>query len=325
MVHKIWRQFPETEAKLKKFQPYLLDAVNLDNSRIHKRILALLSSGGKMIRPGIFYLFSEFGQTIDENRLRSGAASLELLHVATLIHDDVVDKSPLRRGVVTIQTDYGSKNAIYAGDFLFTCYFSEVLKSSDQHEIFVDHMHSMKNILSGELKQMDLNFKQDITVDEYLDEIKGKTAELFKLSFQQAAKLTHCSAPLISLGEKVGLLIGQAYQILDDILDYDGNSTKTKKPVLEDIQAGVYTLPLILAIKNNPQAFKKILNKKDKMTAEEANQVADLVRANNGPSNALKMANQMSDQALDLLAKLPEQRAKDDLIKLVKLMLHRDE
>src|SRR5699024_8955594 len=107
MVHQLWRQFPTVQQELAQLQPYLLKVVTLPNQPIHTKITQLLKSGGKLLRPGFFYLFSAFGTQRDENALRAGAASLEILHVATLIHDDVIDASPLRRGVTTIHTQYG--------------------------------------------------------------------------------------------------------------------------------------------------------------------------------------------------------------------------
>ncbi len=106
MVHALWRQFPRI-IKLTALEPYLLKAVNLSNQPIHHKITQLLKSGGKFLRPGFFYIYSEFGEKIDPAKVKAGAAAVELLHVATLIHDDVIDESPLRRGVETIQVKYG--------------------------------------------------------------------------------------------------------------------------------------------------------------------------------------------------------------------------
>ncbi len=109
MVHQLWRQFPRIQTKLAELQPYLLKAVNLNNQPIHHKVLQLLKASGKLLRPGFFYIFSEFGQPTDPAILRSGAASVELLHVATLIHDDVIDQSPVRRGVATVHTELAKK------------------------------------------------------------------------------------------------------------------------------------------------------------------------------------------------------------------------
>ncbi|WP_056947579.1 polyprenyl synthetase family protein [Secundilactobacillus odoratitofui] len=325
MVHKLWRQFPRVQTQLQQLQPYLVDVVTLPNQPIHKRILALLQSGGKLLRPGLFYLFTEFGEQHDEDALRAGAASLELLHVATLIHDDVIDRSPLRRGVTTIHTLYGSRNAVYAGDYLFTVYFNEVMKATHDMAELQLNINSMRDILIGELEQMTLNYKRDVTEDEYFQEISGKTAELFWLSCRQGASLSHSSQAVVDLAGQIGMTIGQAYQILDDILDYDGQSKATKKPVLEDLKSGVYSLPLILAMKGAGQVFKPYLAKKDQMTSDDMVQVQRLVTQYDGVGQAKAKAAELTQQALALIDQLPDQPVKQDLATLTSWLLGRQQ
>lgn len=325
MVHKLWHQFPRIEKRLEKLQPYLLEAVQLPNQPIHHQILALLQSGGKLLRPGFFYLFSEFGQQNDDDVLRAGAAALELLHVATLIHDDVIDQSTLRRGVTTIHTLYGSRNAIYAGDYLFTVYFKEVLKTTHDMAELQLNITSMRNILIGELEQMKLNYKRNVTEADYFREITGKTAQLFWLSCRQGAVLSHSDDQVVNLAGEIGMTIGKAYQILDDILDYDGQSQKTKKPVLEDLKAGVYSLPLILAMADAKSAFKPYLAKKERMTSADLQTVQQLVAENQGVEKAQKEATELTQQALALIDQLPEYQVKSDLKTLTAMLLKRDE
>lgn len=325
MVHKLWHQFPQVEAQLKKLQPYLVATVTLPNQPIHHQILALLQSGGKLLRPGFFYLFSEFGDQDDEDLLRAGAAALEILHVATLIHDDVIDQSPLRRGVTTIQTLYGSRNAIYAGDYLFTVYFTEVLKTTNDMAELQLNVDSMRDILIGELEQMKLNYQRNVTEEDYFREISGKTARLFWLSCRQGAVLSHSTPEIVELAGEIGMTIGKAYQILDDILDYDGQSQKTQKPVLEDLKSGVYSLPLILAMKDAKGAFKPYLAKKENMTADDLLAVQRLVTAHQGVEKARQRASELTQQALGLIDQLPAVSAKADLKALTTLLLKRDE
>lgn len=325
MVHKLWHQFPQVEAQLKALQPYLMETVKLPNQPIQDQVLALLQSGGKLLRPGFFYLFSEFGDQRDDDILRAGAASLELLHVATLIHDDVIDCSPLRRGVTTIHTLYGSRNAVYAGDYLFTIYFKEVLKTTHDLAELRLNVQSMREILTGELEQMKLSYQHNVTEKDYYHEISGKTAELFWLSCRQGAVLSHGDKKVIQLAGKIGMTIGKAYQILDDILDYNGQSQKTQKPVLEDLKSGIYSLPLILAMKDAKHAFKPYLAKKEQMTAADMQAVSQLVARYNGVAKAQAEAGELSQQALNLIDQLPERSVKADLKRLTLLLLKRDE
>lgn len=324
MVHQLWRQFPHIQTKLADLQPYLLTAVSLNNQPIHHKLLQLLKASGKLLRPGFFYLFSEFGQPTDPKTLRSGAAALELLHVATLIHDDVIDQSPIRRGVATVHTEFGQKNAIYAGDYLFTCYFTEVLKATQDPKNMQRHVEAMQTILNGELDQMSYNYNPKMSKADYFHEITGKTAELFKLSFQQGAILTNAPTQLVTLGGEIGLKIGQAYQILDDVLDYQGNTKNTRKPVLEDLQSGVYTLPLILA-NQQTKALKPLLAKKQQLLPLDISEIQRLVIESGGVAKSLEIAHQLTSEALDLISQLPDQQAKVDLKALTQLLLSRDQ
>lgn len=323
MVHALWRQFPRINLKLIALEPYLLNAVNLPNQPIHHKISQLLKSGGKFLRPGFFYIYSEFGQGGDPVRIKAGAAAVELLHVATLIHDDVIDESPIRRGVETIHTEYGQKNAIYAGDYLFTCYFNQVLKSTQDPVNMKRHVDAMQTILAGELDQMKYNFNQQMTEADYFHEITGKTAELFRLCFQQSALVSQASNEIFKLGGQIGLAIGQAYQILDDILDYSGDPHQTKKPVLEDLKSGVYTLPLILALQTARKQLKPLLDKREQLTHDDIAEIQTIVVQSGGLNQAIQAANQLTAKAQQLIAQLPEQKAKHDLQALTQLLLTR--
>ncbi|NLR09030.1 MULTISPECIES: polyprenyl synthetase family protein [Lactobacillaceae] len=324
MDRQLWRQFPQVEPQLVALQDYLLAAVQLDNQPIHSKILALLNAGGKLLRPGYFYLFAAFGDQATPEQLRAGAAALEILHVGTLIHDDVIDESPTRRGVRTIQMKYGQRNAIYAGDFMFTAYFNQVLKSTTERDLIQSHIDAMHRILQGELSQMALNYQENISIDAYLREIAGKTAELFALSCYQGARLAAAPAEVITKAREIGLAIGSAYQILDDILDYAGDPRKTRKPVLEDLRSGVYSLPLILAIPQAPRDFHRLLKKKQAMTTADIAAVQALVDQHAGVAKARELATRLTDQALAAIAQLPAGQNQTDLTTLTKLLLRRD-
>jgi len=324
MDRQLWRQFPQVAPQLTALQDYLLDAVTLTNQPIHSKILALLQSGGKLLRPGYFYLFAEFGQATPPERLQAGAAALEILHVGTLIHDDVIDESPTRRGVRTIQMKYGQRNAIYAGDFMFTVYFDQVLKSTDDKALIQAHIDAMHKILTGELGQMALNYKEDATLDAYLSEVAGKTAELFALACYQGAKLSAAPQTVSDTARPIGIAIGTAYQMLDDILDYAGDPKKTKKPILEDLRSGVYSLPLLLTIPQNRHAFHQLLKKKQAMTEADITAVRDLVRQYDGVGAARKLASQWTAKAQQLITSLPDEPAREALLRLTTMLLVRD-
>lgn len=184
------------------------------------------------------------------------AASLEILHMATLIHDDVIDDSPLRRGQKTVQTQFGKDIAVYTGDLLFTIFFELILEATNDFEYMAINSKAMKKILLGELDQMHLYHNQNQTIRDYLRAISGKTAELFKLSAREGAHFGGANQEIVRLSGKIGYYIGMAFQILDDILDYTADEKELNKPVLEDLDKGVYSLPLLLAMKKNQNFLK---------------------------------------------------------------------
>ncbi|MFC6274256.1 polyprenyl synthetase family protein [Levilactobacillus tangyuanensis] len=324
MDRQLWQQFPIVAPQLTALQGYLLDAIQLDNPPIHHKILALLESGGKFLRPGYFYLFASLGTGATPGQLQAGAAALEILHVGTLIHDDVIDDSSTRRGVRTIQMKYGQRNAIYAGDFMFTVYFNQVLKSTSDLKLVQIHIDAMHRILQGELAQMALNYQEKTTLAEYLREVAGKTAELFSLSCFQGAALAKTSPEVQQLAKKIGEAIGIAYQILDDILDYAGDPAKTRKPVLEDLRSGVYSLPLILAIPEAPKDFHRLLKKKHDLTAADITTIQEMVLAHHGVAASHQLAKEKTEEALSLIDRLPAGDPQTALRQLTTKLLNRD-
>lgn len=324
MAHQIWQKFPVIADQLDDLRTYLLGLIDLSNKPIQSKIVELLSAGGKLLRPGYFYLFAELGNTDNQTQLRAGAASIELLHVATLIHDDVVDESPLRRNVVTIHTQYGKKNAVYAGDFLFTLYFNQIIKAANDLDDVASNAQVMHDILNGELNQMQLNYKFDVTIDEYLHEIDGKTAKLFELACVQGARLSGCDAEIMTLATKIGHNIGIAYQIQDDILDYAGNKHHTQKPILEDVAEGVYSLPLILALQTEQKLLKPYLKKKQKMTKTDILAVQKIVLESGGVTKAQQLSAEYTNEALALIHQLPAGQSQEILTQLTSSLLTRN-
>lgn len=323
MTLHIWDDFPRIQQKLMPLTPYLLQAAKIKQPAVNQRVQALIQNGGKLVRAGLFYLFSEFGSQSDPKRLRAGAAAIELLHLATLIHDDVIDHATQRRHTATVQTAVGNRNAVYGGDLLFTLYFDQLLKAAESFHDLHTNVNAMHGILSGELAQYNLNYRMDETVAEYLEEIEGKTAKLFALACGQGAKLAHADPIIVETGEQIGRSLGLAYQILDDILDYTGSADTIRKPILQDIQNGIYTLPLLFAIEAHPRTTRSYLSKRKQLTAHELQELRQLVITSGGVKRAQTMANEFTDQALLDIHALPASQTRQDLETLTKRLLRR--
>lgn len=321
MANSIWKSYPQLGEKLDLTTEFIHQQVKINNLEISSMIVDL-TSGGKMLRPAFFLLFSEFGEEKKTTQeLIPLAASLEILHVATLIHDDVIDDSPLRRSKPTLHTKYGSRNAIYAGDYLFTLYFELISKNLESNTDILRNALSMKKILIGELDQMLINFNVESTTEMYFKEISGKTAELFSLSATMGAVVSGGNQELIERCKKIGHNIGMAFQIIDDILDF-GNSSQIGKPVHEDLKNGVYSLPYILGLEAGNKELIEILSK-NALNSEDDSRATNIIVDEGYLNKAKDIAKKYTDQAVSEINELPENSSQRALKAIIKRLVNR--
>lgn len=320
-----WNDYPMIQKKLQTVCSLIEERFEIDNADIQQALVNLTQAGGKFLRPTFFFLFAELGEKEKQNpqQLIKIAASLEILHMASLVHDDIIDDSPLRRGLITVQAQHGKDVAVYTGDLLFTIFFDLLIESMNGTAYLAKNSAAMKQLLLGELNQMTSRFQIDSTIERYLQNINGKTAELFALACLQGAYFGHCSEETVNKAEQIGRNIGMAFQIFDDILDYTANKEDLKKPILEDLAQGVYTLPLLLAKQNNAEAFTPYLSKGADITVAEAKVVAEMVITYQGVKEAKAYAKAYTNQALADIDALPKGETKKLLKKLTTYLLLR--
>ena len=321
-----WIDYPSIEQRLKTVCSIIEERVTVRNKEIQDVLVDFTYSGGKMLRPALFFLFADLGEPIDErnDQLTKIAASLEILHMATLIHDDIIDDSPLRRGRITVQAKYGKDIAVYTGDLLFTQFFELLIESMNGSHFLATNAQAMKRLLLGELDQMHTRYNIDESIADYLQSINGKTAELFWLACIEGTHFGGLDLENQERAGEIGRNIGIAFQVFDDILDYTADSGTLKKPVLEDLAQGVYTLPLLFAKEQNPAAFESYLSKKSELTTEEATEVAELVRRYHGVEKATDFAVSYTEKALADIELLPNTPSKEKIRELTQLLLQRN-
>jgi geranylgeranyl pyrophosphate synthase len=219
---------------------------------------ATLSAGGKRVRPLLTLLCARRGEALHENVLRA-AASVELLHMATLVHDDVLDRAELRRGKPTVVYRYGPATAISAGNFLLARAFSELVGSGRPEA--VDLLSATAVGLSeGEVLQRAEAHDVTVTVDQYVRRCERKTADLFAAACGLGALLSDAGDETAGAVGRFGRLIGLAFQVLDDILDCGGDQAATGKRPGTDVRDGTITLPMIHALEARP-ALAEILRR----------------------------------------------------------------
>ncbi|MGT2950114.1 farnesyl pyrophosphate synthetase [Streptococcus cuniculi] len=320
-----WSRYPLLGEQLDGVRALIERKLHIRNKSIEQAVVALNSAGGKYLRPAFFFLFEAFGDAarLDKEQLVTAAASLEVLHLATLVHDDVIDDSPLRRGQVTVQSRFGKDVAVYTGDLLFTIFFELLLESMPGSPYMNVNAKTMKKILLGELDQMSAYYRQDQTVRAYLRAAAGKTAALFKLASREGAYFGGADPETIRLAGHIGFYIGMAFQMIDDLLDYTEDSEMLNKPVLEDIGQGIYNLPLICALQKNPVAFRPYLDKKQAMTAADVQVVVALMKKESGLEEARQLATRFTQKAVAAIQQLPAHPSKAILLEITERLLKR--
>ncbi|WP_054743748.1 polyprenyl synthetase family protein [Cellulosilyticum ruminicola] len=320
-MHAIWNQYPEIKQELEAVIDLMDKNAYCKDKVIENSIKELVHTSGKMLRPGFSIIASKFGN-YESERTQVLAAILEMFHMATLVHDDVIDEAKLRRGRETIQSKYGKNYAVYIGDYLFCICFKLLAQTASLHSIQMDSK-AMSRICLGEVEQLNSRFDQTATVKDYLKRISGKTAELFALSLYLGAAESECNKNMSRLFWNIGYNIGMAFQIIDDVLDYTSVNEVLGKESNHDVKEGVYTLPLIYALEKKPQVLVDLLSK-ESYTNEDVELVKHLVFKYEGVEKARVLAKKYTAKAFKLIAKLPDNQYKEMLKEITALMLDRE-
>ncbi|TVU92804.1 polyprenyl synthetase family protein [Lactobacillus gasseri] len=301
-----WDSFPQVQKDMIEINQIILKHINSVPGLLGQALEDTFAVPGKMLRPACVMLFGAFGPDADQkhDELQKIATSIETLHNATLIHDDIIDESSMRHGRPSIQTKYGKHIAVYAGDYLFALSLTLLSENAQSlHSVIADGK-TMQNILVGETEQYNNAFNINISEKEYLDQIKGKTGVLFGLACFIGAYESGIKVTKALKAKKFGEYLGQAFQLRDDILDYTTTSSTFKKPVLLDVKDGIYSGPLIFALQNDDNNHLHELVKMGKdLTQDQLHEIENLVNHLGGVERAQKLADQYTEKALASLKK----------------------
>ena len=257
----------------------------------------LFDAGGKRIRPALVLLSASCG-SYDLDRLTPAAMAVELTHAATLVHDDVIDRATVRRGRPTVAASLGDEPAIVIGDFHFAKAY-ELAARTDTPEVVAILARTVMSICAGEVRQQAIRFRYATGVDEYMRRIEAKTATLLAACCDIGALLAGLKAEERDALRAYGRLLGLAFQIADDVLDYTGSEDEIGKPIGHDIAEGFVTLPLMLALEEQSVArpLEPLLRDGMQLTPDEAREVVHVVRASHGPERALQRAREHATEA----------------------------
>jgi octaprenyl-diphosphate synthase len=283
----------------------------------------IIRQKGKKIRPLLVLLSAKISGGVTERTYR-GATLVELLHTATLIHDDVVDDANKRRGMWSINALFKNKVAVLMGDYLLSRGLMISVDGKDYDFLGVT-TNAVKRMSEGELLQIQKTRKLDIDEETYFKVISDKTASLLETCCSIGAMSTTDNSDYIEAMRNFGHSLGMSFQIRDDILDYEGKSNLIGKPVGGDIKEKKITLPLIYSLNNVPvneaSRIRKILKNGNDKTKVKV--VMQFVHENNGIDYALKVAKKYSDAAKESLNIFPDSQIKISMQALVDFVTER--
>lgn len=314
------------QSDLEKFEIQFKQTLNSNVKLLNDVVEYIVANKGKRLRPILIFLIANIVGNPSPDTLKS-AILVEMLHTATLLHDDVVDESALRRGEPTVNTTWQNKVAILSGDFLFATVLQNLVQIG-KVQIFNILSIVTQRMSEGELLQIERS--QDYTMDEsiYFQMISDKTASLIAATCQLGALTTDPPADAETIEELrlLGEYLGIAFQIKDDLLDYFGNESKTGKPIGNDIIENKITLPLFYALKNIDETKRKYIIQlfENGKTAEQVHQIQDFVRANGGLEYAEKKADQYIRRSFDILNRFPDSAYKTSLNALTQFITQRE-
>jgi octaprenyl-diphosphate synthase len=282
----------------------------------------LMLMKGKMLRPTLLLLASECEQQAEE-RAAAYAAVVELIHLATLVHDDAVDHSVLRRGMPTINSLFTHEVAVIAGDFLYSRAVQELVRLGDMEPLRV-FAQASNELTLGEMRQLAALDALAFSEADYQFLIRAKTSALFAASCEVGAL---CGASRFRNAlRRYGELLGMAFQVADDLLDYTEDAATTGKPAGLDLHEHKVTLPLIAALRGLTPAARKCVDdlfRAAQPTAEQIGVVIEVVRDAGGLDYARRRGEEFAQQAEDSISELPESPARSALFDAVAYVMDR--
>lgn len=285
----------------------------------------IVEAGGKRLRP-ILVLLAAKSCNINNEQHISLAAVIEFIHTATLLHDDVVDMSTLRRGRPTVNAQWNNPSSVLVGDFIYSRAFQILVQIGDMRimEIIAD---TTNKIAEGEVLQLINKNNPDSSEQNYMQVIQNKTAILFQAAAQCGAIVADATSAQQLALKKFGMHLGIAFQLIDDVLDYDGNSEAMGKNIGDDLAEGKPTLPLIYALEHTGESEANLIRQcltQQQLNEETLNQVIQIVRDCGALEYTRNLATAEAEQAMNALATLPKSQCRDALELMVKFSVDRN-
>jgi octaprenyl-diphosphate synthase len=298
--------------ELEELETFLKESISSDIELATEVSSYIVQSGGKRIRPTITILIAR-ALNYQGNELTNLAAAIELLHTASLIHDDVVDQSELRRGKISIHKKWNNAHGVLVGDFVYSKAF-QLMASLKNKQIIQTLADSTNRISEGEVMQLNFLESKSIKEEDYFEIIGRKTAELFKACAHTAALIAEAEENLVKTSCEFAYALGIVFQLTDDLLDYYGDELRTGKKIGKDFLEGKITLPLIkaydLANTDDLRLLKRAFETRDEGKLYE---VINIISRSGAVKEVEKVTNEYSEKCLNLLDKFQDSIYKESL------------
>lgn len=297
-------------SEINKVEKALENSVQGESPLLRDASLHLLKAGGKRIRPVFVLLSGKFGKN-NPKAVQDVAVALELIHMASLVHDDVIDDAELRRGKPTIKTLWDNRIAMYTGDYIF----AKALELATNIKNPLAHQILSKTIVElsvGEIEQVKEKFKFDQNLRNYLRRIKRKTALLIASSCQLGAIAAEADENIHRSLYRYGYFVGMSYQIIDDVLDFTSTEEKLGKPAGGDLRQGNITLPVLFAMEDE-KIRSEIIKAHENISQPEMEAIIELIKGSGAIEKSLQISDKYLQKALQSLEGIPNTRARKTL------------
>lgn len=314
--------FSPVEADLRLLAENLKNLIGARHPILYAAAEHLFSAGGKRVRPAIVLLVARATMRGEEitQRHRRLAEITEMIHTASLVHDDVIDESEMRRGLPAVHSRFSTQVAVLAGDFLFA-QSSWYLANLENIEVIKLLSEVIKDFAEGEIQQGLLRFDTGLTIESYLEKSYYKTASLIANSSKAAALLSDVSDAEAQNLYQYGRHLGLAFQIVDDIFDFTSSTEGLGKPAGSDLKSGNLTAPVLYALEEKP--YLEELIDREFAQEDDLEQALALVRDSQGIQRAKDLAAYHAKAAIKYLSDLPPSDSRQALIKLTDYVLNR--
>ena len=316
ILNPISEQLQLVDARLKEFSESS-ELPSLEDLLIH-----VFDSSGKLARPALTLLTAGFHPN-DGEKVITMATAVEMLHVATLIHDDTVDESDTRRGRVTVSSSWGQHTAVLLGDYVFAASATYVC-STGNIRVIKRFSETIMDLSRGQMQETANSRDIQRGMDDYLERIYFKTASLFSTSGESGAILSGASEPIVESLKTYSEKIGLAFQVVDDVLDITGTPQEIGKPVGSDLLNGVITLPTIYAIEESDCRKKVESFLDDPSNTELHSEIVDIIKGSDAGERSYQYANQLIEEAKLSLQPLQDNDCKTSLLDLADFIISRN-